>query len=152
MLELNAVLAPFDGVHLYADNLDVVLVQYAGLVQLRAKVQTRLTAQIGQKSVGTFLFDDLGKPLHVQRLYIGDVCGARISHDGGRVGVDQDDLVPKLSQSFTGLGAGIVKFTRLTNDDGAGANDEYFVNVIPLHTISSHLSRFIVAYQFYTSS
>ncbi len=40
-----------------------------------------------------------------------------IGHDGGRVGVDQDDLIAQLSQGLAGLGAGIVEFAGLADDD-----------------------------------
>src|SRR5690606_4538867 len=45
-------------------------------------------------------------------------------HDGGRVGVHQDDAETFLAQGLAGLGAGIVELTRLADHDGAGAEDQ----------------------------
>ena len=50
-----------------------------------------------------------------------------ICHDGGGVGVDEDDLNPLLLEGAAGLGAGVVKLGRLTDDDGAGADDQYLL-------------------------
>ena len=124
LLELDAVLAALDGVHLHADDLDVVLVQHAQLVQLRAEVQAALPAEVGQEPVRPLLFDDVGQPLGVERLDVGHVRDARVRHDGGRVGVDQHDLIPQIAQGLAGLGAGVVEFARLADDDGSRSDDE----------------------------
>ena len=49
-----------------------------------------------------------------------------IGHDGGRIGIDQHDLVAQFSQGLAGLGAGIVEFTGLADDDGTGTDDHNF--------------------------
>ena len=38
-------------------------------------------------------------------------------------------LVPFFSQGFAGLRAGVIEFASLTDDDGAGANQQDFVDV-----------------------
>ena len=54
---------------------------------------------------------------------VGAVGELRVGHDGGRVGVDEDDAVAFFAEGFAGLGAGVVEFARLADDDGAGADD-----------------------------
>ena len=96
ILEFDPVLAPFNGVHLNADNLHIVFIQHACLAQLRAEVQAGLPAQVGKQGVGTLLGDDLFEALHIQRLNVGNIGGFRVGHDGGRVGIDQHDLIAEL--------------------------------------------------------
>jgi hypothetical protein len=40
------------------------------------------------------------------------------------IAVDQDDLVALFAQGLASLYTGVIKLTRLSNDDGARANDE----------------------------
>ena len=132
LLELNTVFAAFNGVDLDADDLDVVLVQDAFLVQLGGEVQSGLSAQVREQGVGTLFRDDLLKTGDVQRLDIGDVCHLRVRHDGRGVRVDQDDLISEAPEGLAGLGAGIVKFAGLPDDDGAGPDDQYLVDICSL--------------------
>ena len=60
---------------------------------------------------------------------VGAVGELRVGHDGGRVGVDEDDAVAFLAEGFAGLGAGIIELARLADDDRAGADDEDGMNV-----------------------
>ncbi len=129
-LEDDAVLALFDGVGFDADDADAVFGEHAGLGKLRGEVETGLAAQVGQEGIGPFLLDDLRQGLHRQRLDVGDIRHAGVGHDGGRVGVDQHDLVAEAAQGFAGLGAGIIEFAGLADDDGAGADDQHFLDVI----------------------
>ena len=149
LLELDAVLAALDGIDLHADDLHIVLVQHTGVVQLSAQVQTGLAAQVGQQGIGALLGNDLLQTLHIQRLNIGNISSLGVSHDGGGIGVDQHDLVTKLAQSLTGLRAGVVKLTGLTNDDGAGADDKNLVDISSLRHRDTLLYIFLILY--YTS-
>ena len=45
-----------------------------------------------------------------------------VGHDGSRVGVDQDDVKALFLQGPAGLGAGVIEFGRLADDDRAGAD------------------------------
>ena len=56
------------------------------------------------------------------------LCGRKL-HDGGGVGVDEDHLVPFLPKRQARLRARVVKFRRLTDDDGTGPDDENPVEV-----------------------
>ena len=53
-----------------------------------------------------------------------------VGHDGGGVGVDQHDLDALLPQGPAGLGAGVVEFRGLADHNGAGADDQYLLNVL----------------------
>jgi hypothetical protein len=99
-------------------------------VQFGGKVQAGLAAQVGQQRVRPLLGDDFGQVLSVERLDIGRIGHARIGHDGGRVGIDQHDFVAQGPQGLAGLGSGIVEFAGLADDDGAGTDDQNFVNVV----------------------
>ena len=65
-------------------------------------------------------------------LDVGAVGELRVGHDGGRVGVDEDDAVAFLLEGLAGLRAGIIELARLADDDRAGADDEDGVNVSAL--------------------
>ena len=65
-----------------------------------------------------------GDDLRADRLDVGGVCDARVGHDGGRVGVDEDDAQALLLQDAACLRARVVELARLTDDDGARPDDE----------------------------
>ena len=58
-------------------------------------------------------------------------------HDRCRVGVDEDDAVAFLLQRLAGLGAGVVEFASLANDDRSCADDEDRFDILALrHAVS----------------
>jgi len=59
--------------------------------------------------------DNLGR----DRLDVRAIGQFRIGHDGGRVAVDQNDLVALPPENLAGLGAGIIELAALTDDDRA---------------------------------
>ena len=92
-------------------------------------VQRGLSAHGGQqrKAAGNdvaFLLDDLGDDLRRDRLDIGGIRQFRIGHDGGRIGIDEDDAVALVLQGLHRLGAGIIEFAGLADHDGTGADDQ----------------------------
>ena len=117
VLEFDTILAALDCVDLNADHLHVVLFKYASLAQLGAEVQTGLTAEVRQQRVGALLLDDLGEPVNVERLDVGDVGYIGVGHDGGGVGVHQYDLVSQPAKRLARLRTGIVELARLSDDD-----------------------------------
>jgi len=66
---------------------------------------------------------DLLNDFRGDRLDIGGIGQIGIGHDGGRVGIDQNDPVTLGLQCLAGLRPGIVKLTGLTDDDGSGTDD-----------------------------
>ena len=117
VLEFDTILAALDRVDLNADHLHVVLFKYASLAQLGAEVQTGLTAEVRQQRVGALLLDDLGEPVNVERLDVGDVGYIGVGHDGGGVGVHQYYLVSQPAKRLARLRTGIVELARLSDDD-----------------------------------
>ena len=121
-----SVLAAFDGVDLDADHLHAVFFQHARLVQLGGEVQSRLTAKIRQQCIRPLFLDDFGHCLDRKRFDVRHVGRSGVGHDRGRVGVGQNDLVAETPQRLARLRAGIVEFTRLTDDDRTGTDDHHF--------------------------
>jgi hypothetical protein len=76
----------------------------------------------GQQRVGPFALHDVDEDVGVERLDVGDVGRGGVGHDRGRIGVDQDDLVPLGAQHLTGLGTRVVELTGLADDDRARAD------------------------------
>ena len=74
-------------------------------MQVHGRVEAGLPAEGGQQGVGPFLLDDLGDDFPGDRLDVGAVGRLRVGHDGGGVGVDQDDRVAFFAQGLAGLGA-----------------------------------------------
>ncbi len=104
-----------------ADHLDAVLLQYAVGIQIQRTVQRRLPAHGRQDRIGALLLDDLLDGLPIDRFDVDGVGHVRIGHDRRRIRVHQNDAVTFLAQRLAGLGAGIVEFAGLADDDGAGA-------------------------------
>ena len=138
LLEGETVFAAFDGVQLHADHLYIIFIKDAFERQFAGEIQGRLAAEIRQQRVRPFLFDDLLHALRVQRLDIRRVRHARIRHDGGRIGVHENDFIAQTSKSLAGLSPAVVKFTSLSDDDRSGAYDHHFFDVFAFrHECSS---------------
>jgi len=128
LLEQFAVLGPVDGLGLAGQQADAGAVQIAGAGQLHGQVQAHLTAEVRQHGVRLF---DVQNALHdFQRhgLDVNMVGHIRVGHDGCGVGVQQNGLDALCLQGAAGLRAGVVELRSLTNDDGAGANDQHLLD------------------------
>ena len=88
-------------------------------MELRREVQCRFPAQVRQHRIGAHLGNDLFQVFHREWLHIGHIGHTRIGHDGGGIGINENHLVAELAQSLAGLGARVVKFAGLANDNGA---------------------------------
>jgi len=132
LLKGNPVLPLLDGVGVHTDYLHTILFKDSLFIKQQRKVQRRLSAQVGQQRIRPFLADDLFQGILIQRLDIGDVGHLRVGHDGGRIGVDQHDLIPQGTERFARLRSGVIKFTCLSNDDRSRPDDQYLANVISL--------------------
>ena len=107
-----------------ANALHAVLFQYPFPGQEGRQVKTDLTAQGGQERVRPFPFNDLLKDFNGQRFDVGAVRHPGVGHDGGRVGIDQNNPVTLLLERLAGLGTGIVKLAGLADDDGTGTDEK----------------------------
>jgi hypothetical protein len=114
----------------------------------RARASAVLSAvcppMVGQQRVGPLLLDDLGHHLGRDRLDVGRVRQLRVRHDGGRIGVDEDDAIALGLQGLAGLGAGIVELAGLSDDDGAAPMMRMDLmssrfGMRPLHIAAQHL-------------
>ena len=130
VLEHLAVLRLCDGGRVRAEQLDAHLFEEAVLAQLHGEVQAGLAAEVGQQGVRAFLLDDLLNGLHGHRLDVDLVCHGLVGHDGRRVGVNKNDLQTLFAQCAAGLRACVVELGRLTDDDRAGAQYHYLMNIL----------------------
>ena len=124
LLEEQPVLGNFHGHQLGTDHLDVVFFEDAAFGQLDGQVQGGLPADRRQQRIGLLAGDDLGDELRRQRFHVGPVGKIRVGHDGRRVRVDQNDLVPLLLERLAGLRTRIVELAALSDDDRAGTDNQ----------------------------
>ena len=129
LLEQLAVLGALDGAAVGAQQLDLALLQHALLLQLHGQIQARLTADARNDGVGTLIAQDARHVFQRQRLHVHLVGDGGVGHDGRGIGVHQNDLVALLLQREAGLSAGVVELGRLTDDDGAGADNHDFLQI-----------------------
>ncbi len=127
--EKLAILGLVDGVRRGADHLDVEFIERALPAQRQRTVQRGLAAHGRQQRKAArddvaFLLDDLGDDFGRDRLDIGGISQFRVGHDGGRIGIDEDDAVALFLQRLHRLGAGIVEFAGLADHDGTSADDQ----------------------------
>ena len=126
VFETLAVFAFVDSVGVGTDHANAVLVEGTGLEELDGDVEGGLSTEGGEKGIGLLLDDDLFDGLGRDGLDVGPLRELRVGHDGGRVGIDQNDLVSFFSEGLAGLGAGVVEFASLSDDNGACSDDENF--------------------------
>ena len=84
---------------------------------------------VGSRASGRSRSMMLGDDFPGDRLDVGAVGRLRIGHDGGGIGVDQDDRVALLAQGLARLGAGVIELAGLADDDGAGADEQDLLQV-----------------------
>ena len=123
-IETTAVFGLVDGIGGSTDHLYAELGQHAVFFQLQGAVQRSLTTHGRQYRIRALFLDDFANHFPGNWLDIGRIGHLRVGHDGGRVGVHQDDAIALFTQGFTGLGARVVKFASLTDDNRACAQDQ----------------------------
>ena len=137
VLEALPVLCLADGLGGGAQQAHSIALQGSVLRQGHSQIQSRLTPQGGQDGIGTLHLDDLCHGGGVQRLDVDVVGDVPVGHNGGRVGVHQHHLHPFLPEGTAGLGARVVEFRRLADNDGPGADDQHLPDVrILRHALS----------------
>ena len=117
LLEFFPVFRLFDAFPVNAQKLCAVFFQNAFVIQLHSQIQTCLSSKSCQHAVRTFLVQDLFQCFFRQRFHIYFIRDSFISHDGGRVAVDQDRFDAFLPDRLAGLCSGIVKFCCLSDND-----------------------------------
>ena len=88
-----------------------------------------MAAQGSQQGVRTLAFNNVFQKFYANRLNINTVGNMHVGHDGCRVGVNQYNLQAFFLQGTAGLGAGIVELSSLTDDNGAGTDNEHLFNI-----------------------
>ena len=129
LLEKLTILGALDAPRVRAEQLNAALIQNPLLPKLHGEVQPRLPADAGDDGIRPLEAADPGKIGHGQRLHIDLVGDAGIGHDGGGIGIGQNNLIALLPQSQAGLRARVVKFRSLADDDRAGADDKNLMDV-----------------------
>ena len=124
LLEQFAVLRLTDGLQGSAEHADVEFVEDSGVGQLDGEVEAGLTAEGREDAVGALLFDDAGDYFQGEGFDVDDVGDVFVGHDGGGVGVDEDGDDALFAEGLACLGAGVVEFGGLTDDNGPGAYDK----------------------------
>jgi hypothetical protein len=119
-----------DSIELRANQFDAVFIENAGFGELDGEVQAGLAADGRKEGVGSLRCDDCFEIFLRERLDVGAVGDFGIGHDRRGIGIDEDDFVALAAQGLAGLRAGIIEFAGLADDDGAGADDHDFLDVV----------------------
>ncbi len=130
----------FDRFQRRAQQFDIIFFQSTPFRHFDGEIQADLAAESCQQPVWALFGDDFFQVFRQQRLHIHPVGNVGIGHDGGGIGIDQDDFQPFLFQGPAGLRAGVVKFGCLTDDDRAGTDDHDFSEIRTFRHLSSLLS------------
>ncbi len=70
----------------------------------------------------------------------------RVGHNGGGIGVHENDLEPFLPQDLAGLGPGVIEFAGLANNNWPRPNDQNLLDVCtPRHPYCSDMSLPLLA-------
>ena len=127
--EQLAVFRHVDGAPRGADHLDIEFLEHALAHQIERRVESGLAAHGRQQGAGPLLLDDACDGAPVDRLDIDRIGALRVGHDGGRIGVHQNDPISLFFQCLTGLSSRIIELTGLTDDDRSCADDQDAVEV-----------------------
>ena len=119
LLEGLAVLGLVDRLGGGSDQLDVIFGERPPLGQPHRDVQRGLPAHRRQQRIRVLPLDHLLHDLERDGLDIGPIRQFRISHDRGRIAVNQDNPIPLFLQSPAGLCARVIKLAGLPDDDRA---------------------------------
>ena len=91
----------------------------------RATPEESLRAAAAGASAVCHLFNTFDR----KRFNISFVRHAGIRHDRGRIRIHQNHFVALFFQSLASLGAGIIEFASLPDNDRPGTNDQNFLNI-----------------------
>ena len=129
---------------LYPDDLDAqfeLANARSSVGEIERAIEGRLAPHRWKERVGTLGRKDFLQHLPGDRLDIGRVGELRIRHDGGRIGIDEDDPVALFLQRLARLGARVIELTGLADDDRPRADDQYRFDVrAPGHGYTASLA------------
>ena len=140
--EQLAVLGLFNDLFLGGNHFHAEFRQGAVLGQGQGGVERGLPAHGGQQGVRALLFNDFGDNLRGDWLDVGGVGNLRVGHNGGRVGVYQDDAITLVLKRLARLSAGVVEFAGLADDDGTGTDNQNALDIRTLWHVSPPFVRF----------
>jgi hypothetical protein len=89
-----------------------------------------LAADGREQGIGTFAGNDYFEIFAAERFDVSTVGQFGIRHDGGRIGIDENDFVAIGAQGLGGLGAGVIEFASLADHYRAGTDNQYSVQVV----------------------
>ena len=127
----------YDSLHGSTEHLYTVLLKNALFVKLHTAVQRCLSAKSKHNAVGAFFLDNLLHKVRGNGQEVNLVCHTFRSLHRSNVRVDKDGMDTFFFQCLERLRTGIVKLSRLTDFQCAGAKQQDF-----LYIIFFHLSKF----------
>ena len=130
LLECLSVFSFLDGLEIRTDHLHTKALKHSPLGRLNSSIKGCLSADCGEYGIRSFFGHDLFNNLPCDRFNIGLVGHFRVRHNGSRVGIKQYGIIALFHQCPTGLGAGIIKFASLTNNNRPGTDDKYFFDIV----------------------
>ena len=123
-LEEFAVFRFFNGLQACSEQLDALLFQEAFAGELHGERQTGLSAKRGEQAIRLFAADDFSQRRQSERFNVNLVGDRSVRHNGGRIGVDEDDVQSFLPKGAARLRSGVVEFRGLADHNRTGADDE----------------------------
>ena len=104
LVKALAIFGFVDSIGIGANHLDTKLIQHTVLGQIQGTVQCGLTTHGGQQRIRTLVFNNFGNCAPFNRFDIGGVGHGRVGHNGGWIGVNQNNSEALFPKRFTGLG------------------------------------------------
>ena len=100
------------------------------MMQGQGGIQCRLPAHRWQQRIRAFLFNNAGHNFRGNRFDIGGIGHIWVCHNGGRIGIYQNDTIAFFAQCLTGLCPGIIKLACLSDNNRASTNNHNRGNII----------------------
>ena len=114
------------------------------LRQVDGEVERRLPAECRQQHIGAFLLNNLLDDIGGDRFDIRPIGEAGVGHDSCWIGIDQNDSITLFFECLQCLGARIIEFASLADNDWPGTDEKNGFDVsafghgLLLHAVLSH--------------
>ena len=128
LFEQIAIFGVANGIGRGAEHFDIEFVEHAGVFEFDGEIESGLTAERCEQTVGAFLLDDVRQELERQRLHIDFMRGIDVCHDRCRIRIDEHDRKTFVAECAACLRSGVIEFRRLTYHNRSGADHEYFLH------------------------